>query len=182
MSKETRIALLCGLGLIIAFGVVLSELKSTPSEDSSLANETSFSSYALKPASPGILPTSNSIVAPSPPGSAYRADYVPARDLTAVGGVVGSRKYTVKPNDSLSKIAVAQYGSGRADLYKLIYRANSDQLADAETLQVGQVLIIPDTPQTTSGEDERLRALRTGQFDSSSGRVASTTSASGGYQ
>jgi nucleoid-associated protein YgaU len=50
-------------------------------------------------------------------------------------------KYTVKPGDSLSKIAKEFYGDMK--LYPKIFEANRDQLSDPDMIKVGQVLVIP---------------------------------------
>jgi len=49
--------------------------------------------------------------------------------------------YTVKPGDTLSKIAKAQLGS--ADDYMKIFEANRDQLTDPDKIKPGQVLRLP---------------------------------------
>jgi nucleoid-associated protein YgaU len=50
-------------------------------------------------------------------------------------------KYTVKPGDTLSKIAKNFYGD--ANSYMKIFEANSDRLDDPNKIQVGQELTIP---------------------------------------
>jgi LysM repeat protein len=52
-----------------------------------------------------------------------------------------SRTYTVKPGDTLSKIAKEIYGN--ANDYMRIFDANKDKLSDPNKIQVGQVLSIP---------------------------------------
>lgn len=50
--------------------------------------------------------------------------------------------YTVQPGDTLSKIASKVYGDSRkADV---IFDANKHQLADVDSLTIGQVLVIPE--------------------------------------
>jgi LysM repeat protein len=49
--------------------------------------------------------------------------------------------YTVKPGDSLSKIAQQFYG--KASDYSKIFEANRDKLKDPDKIQVGQELVIP---------------------------------------
>ncbi|HEY7448986.1 MAG TPA: LysM peptidoglycan-binding domain-containing protein [Vicinamibacterales bacterium] len=49
--------------------------------------------------------------------------------------------YTVKPGDTLSKIAKAHLGS--ADDYMKIFEANRDQLTDPDKIKPGQVLRLP---------------------------------------
>jgi len=50
--------------------------------------------------------------------------------------------YTVKPGDTLSKIAKQYYGN--ANSYMKIFEANKDQLSDPNLIKVGQVLKIPN--------------------------------------
>lgn len=52
-----------------------------------------------------------------------------------------SRTYTVKPGDSLSKIAKQFYGSTKE--YMRIFEANRDQLSNPDKIEVGQELVIP---------------------------------------
>jgi murein DD-endopeptidase MepM/ murein hydrolase activator NlpD len=49
--------------------------------------------------------------------------------------------YTVKPGDSLSKIAQQFYGN--ASDYSKIFEANRDKLSDPDEIQAGQELVIP---------------------------------------
>ena len=60
---------------------------------------------------------------------------------TATGGQSAGKTYTVKPGDTLSKIAKEQLGNANA--YHEIFDANRDQLSDPDKIQPGQVLKIP---------------------------------------
>lgn len=67
-------------------------------------------------------------------------------DIKVTGGGPGAgsqagQTYTVKPGDTLSKIAKDQLGDGNA--YMKIFSANKDQLSDPDRIQPGQVLRIP---------------------------------------
>jgi nucleoid-associated protein YgaU len=53
----------------------------------------------------------------------------------------GGNTYTVKPGDTLSKIAKQVLGDGNA--YMEIFNANRDQLSDPDKIKPGQVLKIP---------------------------------------
>jgi nucleoid-associated protein YgaU len=53
----------------------------------------------------------------------------------------GQKTYTVKPGDTLSKIAKEQLGDANA--YTRIFDANKDQLTDPDKIKPGQVLKIP---------------------------------------
>lgn len=52
-----------------------------------------------------------------------------------------TRTYTVKPGDTLSKIAKSELGDAQA--YGRIFEANRDQLSDPDKIRPGQVLKIP---------------------------------------
>ena len=65
-------------------------------------------------------------------------------DIKATGAPVASTAqstYTVKPGDTLSKIAKEMLGSANA--YPEIFEANRDQLSDPDKIKPGQVLKIP---------------------------------------
>jgi nucleoid-associated protein YgaU len=68
-----------------------------------------------------------------------RVSETPAAVGTAGGG--SPRTYTVKPGDTLSKIAKEHYGD--ANSYRRIFDANRDQLNNPDLIQPGQVLKIP---------------------------------------
>ena len=89
---------------------------------------------------------------------------VPSRDIleravVAIGNTVGISKvetdvkvathstpssmYTVKKGDTLSQIAEAQYGKGKASQSKLIFEANQPMLKSADKIYPGQVLRVP---------------------------------------
>ncbi len=51
------------------------------------------------------------------------------------------KNYTVKPGDTLSKIAKEYYGN--ANEYNKIFEANRDKLQSPDKIQVGQELVIP---------------------------------------
>ena len=65
---------------------------------------------------------------------------------SAAAGVAAAKPtatqtYTVKPGDTLGKIAKAQLGN--ADAYMKIFEANRDQLTDPDKIKPGQVLRLP---------------------------------------
>ena len=63
-------------------------------------------------------------------------------DIKASGAAaVQPQTYTVKPGDTLSKIAKEHLGSANA--YMDIFNANTDQLSDPDKIKPGQVLKIP---------------------------------------
>ncbi len=59
----------------------------------------------------------------------------------ATSGAAAARSYTVKPGDTLSKIAKEHLGDANA--YMRIFNANTDQLTDPDKIKPGQVLKIP---------------------------------------
>ena len=64
---------------------------------------------------------------------------IKASGNASAGG--GETTYTVKPGDTLSKIAKEKLGSANA--YMEIFNANKDQLTDPDKIRPGQVLKIP---------------------------------------
>jgi nucleoid-associated protein YgaU len=62
-------------------------------------------------------------------------------DIKATGAAPAQTTYTVKPGDTLGKIAKELLGNANA--YHDIFNANRDQLSDPEKIQPGQVLKIP---------------------------------------
>jgi nucleoid-associated protein YgaU len=73
----------------------------------------------------------------------WRNDVV--ADIQATGGGAAPsgnmQTYTVKPGDTLSKIAKERLGNATA--YMDIFNANRDQLSDPDKIKPGQVLKIP---------------------------------------
>jgi len=69
------------------------------------------------------------------------ADIKATSGESAGGGSAAGRTYTVKPGDTLSKIAKEMLGDGNA--YLEIFNANKDQLSDPDKIKPGQVLKIP---------------------------------------
>ena len=65
----------------------------------------------------------------------------PAAGGAPAPGAAG-RTYTVKPGDTLSKIAKEHLGSANA--YMKIFEINKDQLTDPDKIKPGQVLKLPE--------------------------------------
>lgn len=57
-------------------------------------------------------------------------------------GTKGGRDYTVKKNDSLWKIAKAEYGDGNRWL--MVFDANKNSLRDKDLLKAGQIIKLPE--------------------------------------
>jgi nucleoid-associated protein YgaU len=73
----------------------------------------------------------------------WRQDVV--ADIKAIPGAAqAERTYTVKPGDTLSKIAKELLGNAGA--YMKIFELNRDQLTDPDKIKVGQVLKVPAVP------------------------------------
>jgi len=66
---------------------------------------------------------------------------LPQPQAAAAAAGAGGRTYTVKPGDTLSKIAKEFYGN--ANEYNKIFEANQDQLSNPDRINVGQELKIP---------------------------------------
>jgi nucleoid-associated protein YgaU len=64
-----------------------------------------------------------------------------SRERTAEGGASAGQTYTVKPGDTLSKIAQQFYGD--SSKYMKIFDANKDKLKDPNMIHPGQQLTIP---------------------------------------
>ncbi len=64
-----------------------------------------------------------------------------AQAAAASSGGSSNKTYTVKPGDTLSKIAKEFYGN--ANEYNKIFEANQDKLQSPDKIQVGQELVIP---------------------------------------
>jgi len=76
------------------------------------------------------------------PGAASAA---PSMGASAASGssATAAKTYTVKPGDTLSKIARDHLGNANA--YMDIFNANKDQLSDPDKIKPGQVLKMPET-------------------------------------
>jgi cytochrome c oxidase subunit 4 len=75
-------------------------------------------------------------------GNTVGVDTVP-NDIAAAAKAPESKFYTLKPGDTLWKIAEAEYGPGHGGKYHLIFEANKALLSNPGKLSPGQVLRIP---------------------------------------
>ncbi|HET9873670.1 MAG TPA: LysM peptidoglycan-binding domain-containing protein [Propionibacteriaceae bacterium] len=94
-------------------------------------------------------------------------------DLLRFAGVLGTktgtRTYTVKPGDTLTKIAQAQLGDG--DRWTEIFLLNRATIRDPDQISVGQVLILPPNAPAGPGTAP-TRVYKVKQGDTLSGIAA----------
>jgi len=64
-------------------------------------------------------------------------------EIAAAGNALESKFYTLKPGDTLWKIAETEYGLGHGGKYHLIFESNKSLLSDPGKVHPGQVLRIP---------------------------------------
>ena len=83
----------------------------------------------------------DAIQAADPTYSDLICDLAIDSSLPAPAEAPAAQSYTVKPGDTLSKIARNFYGDANA--YMKIFEANTDQLDDPNKIKVGQELVIP---------------------------------------
>lgn len=170
MENETRAALAIGLLIIVGFAIVLSQVKGPPSDSALSPAEATggeFTSHALVPLVDDVAPEDYRRGAPRlevarQPMRRPDGDRTAELPRTASPGRP-SRRYTVQPSDSLSRIARRVYGSSDPKYYKLIYQANRDTLPDIATVRAGQVLVIPPAPDGAPVRSARLDGGGTGR-------------------
>jgi nucleoid-associated protein YgaU len=68
-------------------------------------------------------------------------------DSSTTGPAPGDRTHTVRPGDTLSRLA-RQYYQDAGD-WRRIYEANRDRIRNPDLIYPGQVLIIPDGTRPT---------------------------------
>lgn len=152
MSTETKTALLIGLGIIIAFGVILCGVKGGSGFTVDKLDEKS-DKFALDSPGEDIFPQ---VDRPREPRDRAVAP-TSARRQPRRAAV--SRTYTVKPNDSLTKIATKMYGRGNSKHYKRIFEANRNILSSVRTIRIGQVLVIPPLSEVRRADSSSSNAL-----------------------
>jgi nucleoid-associated protein YgaU len=105
---------------------------------------------APKESEPAVRPEGEEKTAdaakPSGPASASEKKSTPE---AADGSSPEPRNYTVVAGDSLYGISVKLYGTPK--YYERIYELNRDRIRDANTLQIGINLKLPDAPKPVSG-------------------------------
>ncbi len=88
-------------------------------------------------------------------GASPNAPPVPAPQRGQPPPSPSSKKYTVSPGDTLSKIAASQYGSKSTTLVDVIFDANRGVLKERDVLPAGVELILPEwsTPKPTASRN-----------------------------
>lgn len=187
MTRETKIALLVGLGFIICFGVILGESRiddlseapdvvSLPTERDppdlpTIQLQVPLAAESLSQPESVPPPADGSQDRAEPPGAWTPTGQGPDEGApSAIGEATApapaARTYAVVAGDSLWKIARVVYGLGNERMHKRIFQANRDKLASDSDVHPGQILVIPplpsalarDTTGSTVGVDtEQLR-------------------------
>jgi nucleoid-associated protein YgaU len=105
------------------------------------------SQVEAKPEGKAVLPRSDAATEAAEKIAPATADPVGAATvqhaLAAADKAPGSKFYTVRPGDTLWKIAEAEYGPGHGGGYHRIFEANLPLLSDPDKIHPGQVLRIP---------------------------------------
>jgi len=115
MSKDAKLGLVLGIGLIIIVAVVF--FRKEPSQ--AKASTDGAAAASVKPKGVSSTPVVSD-VRPIAPG----------------------RRHTVAPGDTLFSLAERYYNDPTR--FVLIYDANRDRLAAPDRLEAGTVLVIPD--------------------------------------
>jgi LysM repeat protein len=113
-----------------------------------------FASVAL---ASGCASTSEEAPPPSQPAAAAPA---PAAPAAAAPAPAAAGQYTVIRGDNLWDISAKPSIYGNPYEWPLIYKANSDQIKDADLIYPGQVLAIDANPSATD-VDAAIRHART---------------------
>jgi nucleoid-associated protein YgaU len=85
------------------------------------------------------------IEAVGPDGSVVARVETPFSSQPLVDSLGREDLIVVQPGGNLWTIARRTYGEGLA--YRVIYRANSDQISDPDLIYPGQVFVLPDAPE-----------------------------------
>jgi nucleoid-associated protein YgaU len=95
--------------------------------------------------SPDTLQVGRSIKIPLDPANIQGQPNAAAAQVSNPEPGEPLHEYTIRPGDTLSKIAKSQYGSTSYD--EFLYQANRDRLQSKDELQVGQRLRVPPKPK-----------------------------------
>jgi nucleoid-associated protein YgaU len=177
MNRETRVGLVLGLVVIIAFGMVLTEVR-PPAEPAKAqepepvlettyyrSSEPVMEPVAVRPRrvrtpqrqapAPQPEPQRHIAEAPQPQPQRLRQAVMrqpqPEPQRTAPAPLHRTPQpqhatHRVEAGENLYRIAEQHYGRNNGHLWKRIYEANRNQLADSGSLTIGQELVIPALP------------------------------------
>jgi nucleoid-associated protein YgaU len=159
MTRESKIALLVGLGFIICFGVIISGSRQDPTERVAGAVDFPVGAGIGRPAPPlavPLPPVTRILRVPRPNHASATIDIggpAPQEPVHHPSAVevppaqapqpLAARVYTVEAGDSLSRIAAKAYGLSTRAAYMGIYEANRDVLSSPSVVVPGQRLRIP---------------------------------------
>ena len=182
---EVRVGLLLGLAFIIAFGMILSELRD-PVTQPEAENDTAVNTSYYKSTQPSLeretyrieenidpvpVPSRETPIALrgvrvdmtrfEPATITHDEDKTPARlePPHPARQEPSTKTYRVVDEDTLYRIAEKTYGTGKGLMWRKIYEANRDKLSDPSAIKPGQILVIPSlgqpAPATASDVSQR---------------------------
>lgn len=105
----------------------------------------------VAPTNPAFDPNERNLTSRTPdPGNVAtlpQTTFIPTPTTNpAIEPAPSGKSYTVAPGDTLSKIAMAQFGSKSRSTVEAIYAANRDKMQSPDSLKTGMVLTLPNVP------------------------------------
>ncbi|MFQ5757595.1 MAG: LysM peptidoglycan-binding domain-containing protein [Acidiferrobacterales bacterium] len=120
---------------VLLMGVVLAVASGCATTKEEIAGVEAPDAQPKKKEAPELMPAQ--------PGEMAPAEEVKEQEEVMVVEEEGLTQYTVVRGDNLWDIASYRVIYGNPYQWPLIYRANQDQIADADLIEPGQVLVIP---------------------------------------